>query len=185
MQACSADLQQSQIKTTTSIERWNLRLQGYDFEITHTEGSQNPSDFLSRHSSLKENDKQGTLAEEYVNFLASAAVPKAMTLAKIQEATAQDVTMQCLANLIRTQLWRNIDKLPQQFQDADRTELNRFKQVRHDLTVNDQTNIILRGRRIVVPAALRDKAISIAHEGHQGLVKTKQLLREKIWFPGI
>ena len=27
--------------------------------------------------------------------------------------------------------------------------------------------------------------MSIAHEGHQGLVKTKQLLREKIWFPKI
>ena len=172
-------------KPPLCIEHWNLRLQGYDFEIVHTEGSQNPSDFLSRHSSLNDDNKQGTLAEEYVNFLASAAVPKAMTLAEIQEATAQDVTMQCLANLIRTQSWRKIEKLPQQFQDADRTELNRFKQVRHELTVNAQTNIILCDRHIVVPAALRDKAISIAHEGHQGLVKTKQLLREKIWFPGI
>ena len=162
-----------------------MRLQGYDFEIVHTEGSQNPSDFLSRHSSLNDDDKQGTLAEEYVNFLTSAAVPKAMTLAEIQEATAQDVTMQCLANLIRTQSWRNIEKLPQKFQNADRTELNRFKQIQHELTVNVKTNIILRDRCIVVPAALRDKAISIAHEGHQGLVKTKQLLREKIWFPGI
>ena len=93
--------------------------------------------------------------------------------------------MQCLANFIRTQSWRNVEKLPQQFQGADHTELNRFKQVRHELTVNYQTNVILRDRRIVIPAALRDKAVSIAHEGHQGLVKTKQLLREKIWFPGI
>ena len=27
--------------------------------------------------------------------------------------------------------------------------------------------------------------MDIAHEGHQGLIKTKKLLREKIWFPGI
>ena len=27
--------------------------------------------------------------------------------------------------------------------------------------------------------------MAIAHEGHQGIVKTKQLLREKIWFPQI
>ena len=84
-------------KPPPRIEHWHLRLQGYDFEIVHTEGSQNPSDFLSRHSSLND-----TLAEEYVNFLALAAVPKAMTLAEIQEATAQDITMQCLANLICT-----------------------------------------------------------------------------------
>ena len=27
--------------------------------------------------------------------------------------------------------------------------------------------------------------MELAHEGHQGLVKTKQLIREKVWFPGI
>ena len=37
-------------KPPPHIECWNLRLQGYDFEVVHTEGSQNPSDFLSRHS---------------------------------------------------------------------------------------------------------------------------------------
>ena len=136
-------------KPPPRIEHWNLRLQGYDFEIVHTEGSQNPSDFLSRHSSLNADDKQDTLAEEYVNFLALAAVPKAMTLAEIQEATAQDITMQCLANLIRTQSWRNIEELPKQFRGADRAELNRFKQVQHELTVNHETNIILRDSRIV------------------------------------
>jgi hypothetical protein len=37
----------------------------------------------------------------------------------------------------------------------------------------------------VLPESHRLKAIQIAHEGHQGLVKTKQLLREKVWYPGI
>ena len=27
--------------------------------------------------------------------------------------------------------------------------------------------------------------MALAHEGHQGIVKTKQLLREKVWFPKI
>ena len=27
--------------------------------------------------------------------------------------------------------------------------------------------------------------MSLTHEGHQGLVKTKALIREKVWFPGI
>ena len=43
----------------------------------------------------------------------------------------------------------------------------------------------MRGSRIVIPRSLQHRAISIAHEGHQGLVKTKQLIREKIWFPVI
>ena len=54
-----------------------------------------------------------------------------------------------------------------------------------ELTLNEQDGIILRGSRIVLPECLRLKAVQIAHEGHQGLVKTKQLLCEKVWYPGI
>ncbi len=49
------------------------------------------------------------------------------------------------------------------------------------MTATDET--VLRGTRIVVPLSLQVRAIS--HEGHQGLVKTKKLIREKVWFPGI
>ena len=44
---------------------------------------------------------------------------------------------------------------------------------------------ILYGKRIVIPKKLRQQAIQLAHHGHQGLVKTKKLLREKEWFSGI
>ena len=83
-------------KPPARIERWNLRLQGYDFEVVHTKGSDNPSDYLSRHTSLTSNDKQDRMAEEYVNFVTSFAVPKAMTLDEIKQATAEDVTLQYL-----------------------------------------------------------------------------------------
>ena len=36
-----------------------------------------------------------------------------------------------------------------------------------------------------VAPSFRTQAINIAHQGHQGLVKTKKLLRTTIWFPGI
>ena len=172
-------------KPPARIERWNLRLQGYDFEVQHTKGNENPSDYLSRHTRLVGDNKQSTMAEEYVNLLTSQAVPKAMTLQEIQQVTTEDPTLQCLMHLTRTQEWHNLEKLSEQFKDADITELKLFKQVKDDLTINDQSNIMLRGSRIVIPKALRDRAISIAHEGHQGLVKTKKLLLEKIWFPRI
>ena len=31
------------------IERWSLRLQEFDFTISHIKGTVNPADFLSRH----------------------------------------------------------------------------------------------------------------------------------------
>ena len=42
---------------------------------------------------------------------------------------------------------------------------------------------MLRGDKIVIPTSLRNKVVKIAHEGHQGLVKTKQFLRSRVWFP--
>ena len=37
----------------------------------------------------------------------------------------------------------------------------------------------------MMPFALQTRAIDLVHEGHQGLVKSKQLIRTKVWFPGI
>ena len=48
-----------------------------------------------------------------------------------------------------------------------------------------ETDLIIRGNRLVIPTKLRQQVISLAHEGHQGLIKTKKLLREKVWFPKI
>ena len=45
--------------------------------------------------------------------------------------------------------------------------------------------ILYRGHRIVIPINLQDKVINICHEGHQGIVKSKKLLRSYCWFPGI
>ena len=43
----------------------------------------------------------------------------------------------------------------------------------------------MRDQRLPNPQDLQHKAVDLAHIGHQGIVKTKQLLCEKVWFPGI
>jgi hypothetical protein len=35
------------------------------------------------------------------------------------------------------------------------------------------------GRKLVIPHKLRQRILQLAHESHQGVLKTKQLLREK------
>ena len=58
-----------------------------------------------------------------------------------------------------------------------------YKKVGEELSiVND---LVLRGTRIIVPLELQKKMVKLAHEGHQGLVKSKKLLRAKVWFPGM
>ena len=41
------------------------------------------------------------------------------------------------------------------------------------------------GESFTIPSTLQKRAIAIACEGHQGLVKTKQLLCENVLFPKI
>jgi hypothetical protein len=36
-------------KPAARIERWNLRIQDFDFNVVYTSGANNASDFLSRH----------------------------------------------------------------------------------------------------------------------------------------
>ena len=50
-----------------------------------------------------------------------------------------------------------------------------------ELSVVD--GLVLRGERIVVTRLLRETMVRIGHEGHQGIGRTKQLLRAHVWFP--
>ena len=40
----------------------------------------------------------------------------------------------------------------------------------------------MKGSRIVLPQKMQRRALILAHEGHQGVVRTKARLREKVWW---
>ena len=161
----------SQRPATARIERWRLRLTPYNFELKYRPGKddQNPADYLSRHPaslSPQMTDK----AEDFVNYICKNAVPKAMTFEQVVSETKNDATLQAVMTSIQTNKW-------------EQPMVHSFKKVRHELSIC--ADIILRGSRIVLPSSLHAQAISLAHAGHQGIVKTKQLLREKVWFPNL
>ena len=158
-------------KPCARIERWVLRLQPYNFQVKYKPGPTNQADFLSRHPSMSNTGKQSKIADEYVHFIVQNAVPKSMTLSEIREETDKDRVLKALRAAIRLNRW-----------DAD--TVKPFRPVKDELSI-DSSNIILRGARIVIPESLHKKAVDLAHVSHQGLEKTKALLREKIWFPGI
>ena len=41
------------------------------------------------------------------------------------------------------------------------------------------------GDKFIIPVAVRDRILKIAHEAHLEITKTKQLLRTKVWWPGL
>ena len=64
-----------------------------------------------------------------------------------------------------------------------------FERLSCDLTIitdgeDHNKFFILKDRLLVIPLSMQRQIVKLAHEGHQGLVKTKQLLRQKVWFIG-
>ena len=156
-------------RPSARIERWVLRLQPYSFVVNYVPGHQNVADALSRLTRVTESTSRN-VAEEQVCFVAKTAIPRAMTAEEIDAESAVDEELQEIRNCINTENWDNPNCV-------------RFKPVRHELCILG--NMVLRGNRIVIPQKLRNRVIELGHEGHPGIVQTKQRLRTKVWWPSI
>lgn len=97
------------------------------------------------------------------------AVPKALTFAVIQQATRADSTLQSVISAMESRSWDSV----------------RLKQFVNLKEVSVYNSVVLRSHRIVIPESLRGQPVELAHLGHQGIVKTKSLIRETVCFPGI
>ena len=163
-------------KPSARIERWLLELQQYRFTVEYRPGASNPADYASRHPvGDPESHSYDVESEEHISFVARNAVPKAVTLSEIESATAKDPMLQAVMSAVKSGCWH---KAPP---DVSLSELSRYEQVKEQLTCTD--TVLLKSDRLVVPAMLQERIVDIAHEGHLGMVKTKALLREKVWFP--
>ena len=171
-------------RSNARLERWALKLQPYDFTITYSPGKTNPADYLSRHLLTTTGPSTASdHAEEYIAFLAHHTTPKAITTSEVKQHTRQDSTLQAVMTALRNNSWSSVLTSPDPSTNSN--DLQAFYKIRDELSVSDSQDLLLRSHRLVLPVTLRSRVLQIAHEGHQGLTKTKQLLREKIWFPGI
>ena len=145
-----------------------LRLQPYNFVVKHIPGKENIADSLCRLNGVKgvsiNND-----AEEYIRHVAENATPMVMSIQEIERESDVDAELSQLRKCIRTGEWDNAP--------------SHYKVVRQELSTLGQ--LVLRGTRLLIPSRLRKQVLDLGHEGHQGVVKTKQRLRTKVWWPGI
>nr|XP_050038472.1 uncharacterized protein K02A2.6-like [Dermacentor andersoni] len=61
--------------------------------------------------------------------------------------------------------------------------LSKCTSVADELSVCD--GVLLKGAQIVIPSSLRPAVLTLLHEGHKGINRTKALARESVWWPGI
>ncbi|KAK3083972.1 hypothetical protein FSP39_006106 [Pinctada imbricata] len=170
--------QKPKAKQNLRLERWRLRLTTYNFKVKYMPGITNAADYLSRHPLTE--SKECNPDEHYIRYVTENAVPRSMQLDEIIKASQHDPVIPLVIEAVTLNHWD--PKLCK-----DNKSYNCFSRMRNELTVVSIKDkcILLRGTRIVIPESLQRRAISIAHEGHQGITKTKQLLREKVWFPYI
>ena len=167
-------------KPTARIERWIMDLLRYNFKVIYQPGHSNPADYASRHpvDVIPADERDDTEVTEYhVAYIVRNAVPKTMTLNEVKLATARDPVLQAVMTCIESGRWHNPPP------DVSLADLSRYENVQNELTCTD--TVLLKANRIVIPATLQSKTVEIAHEGHLGIVKTKALMREKVWFPSM
>lgn len=118
------------------------------------------------------------VAEEYINFLAQHSTPNAMTLDQIKQETLNSPVLPKVCSLIHNNSWGSIT-----YTIEHAPTLLKYKRISSELIALPIDDLILRFSRIVIPLSLEHQVLQLAHESHQGIVKTKTLLREKVWFP--
>ena len=152
------------------IERWVMDMQDVDYELIYEPGKdeRDPLDFLSRHPlPVSGTDNTEKIIKTVIN------AEHAIVLDSIRKETRNDGQLQKLYKRILEEVWEKHRKDP---------DLHQFYSIKEELYVAD--GLIFRLNQIVIPLTLRRVVIKAAHSlGHLGMTKTKQMLRQKYWFP--
>jgi hypothetical protein len=107
-----------------------------------------------------------------MNFVTVNAAQAAIPVTVIKEHTSTDSSLVAVQKAVESGDWT--DKL-----------VKPFLNIRDEIAVDNNNGVILRGTRIIIPATLETRVVKLAHTGHQGLAKTKALLRQYAWFPNM
>lgn len=159
-------------RQTMRIARWSAQLLQFDYTVQYKPGRENyVADALSR---VPIEDQEGSEVEED-EYVLSQVSDSPVTLEDLKAATCSDRVLVQVMKYIE-EGWPGSHKtLPH--------EIKPYLILRDELSVVD--DLVMRGGRIVVPLSLQAKFVDFAHSAHQGIVRTKQRLRETYWFPGI
>lgn len=158
-----------------------VRLRGFDYKLNYVLGKTakaeiDEADYNSRHPELLTTEDNGTAHQtEFANQeVVQAALPDAVSWDELVEETSQDPELKDLKSAISREYFTAPER---------QAPGPQFGPVFTELAVVG--GLLVRVSRIVVPSALRDKVVRLAHDGHRGVTKTKEYLRTRFWFPGL
>ena len=135
-------------------------MQAYDFKVIYRPGRTNIAVALSRlNCRLPCGEGEH---HDYVRSIVEKSTPCALTPSEIEKASAADPEISLVKECVRTGDWSTCI-------------IPAYLHVKNELCSYGQ--LLLHGSRIVILQVLREHVLKLAHEGHQGIVKTKCRLR--------
>ena len=160
------------------VQRFRLRMMRYRFTISHVPGtSLQVADALSRAPCSEARPMEALLQREtaaYVEMVVQNLPATEKQLERIRRH--QEVDEECLEVVQYTQSgWPSSQSLY--------GAVKHYLPVATELSVKD--GLLMRGSRIVIPAALRLEMLDRIHTGHQGISKCRERARQSLWWPGL
>ncbi len=148
------------------IARWSARLMVFTYDIKYKPRYENvTSDCLSRLPLLSTEPS----LEHDLEVVALTSTLTAITSSEFK-AACDSCPIQAELRRLLSSKWPNCAKVLD-------NALKPYFQVRHELSLQD--DCVVRGTtHLLVPECLQPKFIALAHDTHQGIVRTKRRLRE-------
>ena len=159
------------------IQRFRMRLMRFDFKICHVPGKYlYTADALSR--SPLEGDGEHELEKEVEYYVNAVIVNFPASDARLEEIRCELKTDEVLKVVMyyvehgwpkdKAKLYGSVKK---------------YWCEQGNLNLHD--NLLLYGKRLVIPEKLRCNVLRYLHDGHQGIAKTRQNAVSSVWWPGI
>lgn len=124
--------------TSARLERLRLKILEYDYEVAHTIGSTNLSDFMSRNPILLAKNKIVEQVEEDINEIIQLNLPKTITRKEIVTHTIKDSEL----SQVKKALMNNLD--------VD----DNYKVFKNELSITGDGNLE-RKNKIMIPESLK------------------------------
>ena len=152
------------------LMRWADRLLQYNFQVVHLPGKSNVvTDMLSRHSAIASDELDSDAGESarlstiFGSTQLAAILPNELAAATSKDQLLQSVIMYISAG------WPT---------KSSTEDIFAFFKARDELSTCSGS--VFKGEQACIPFPLRNRVLQLAHEGHPGITRMKQRLRDSL-----
>lgn len=162
---------------SSRLQRLKLKLLKYNIEFKYLKGRlMHIADLLSR-SYLEEVDEDQSYMYEVIHSIGLASYLQCTDRQKeeLVMETSRDEILEKLMTFTQNGWPDNFKNVPD--------NLKHFHKFRENISIDQK--LIFMNDRLIVPKSLREKILTLLHEGHLGITKMKQAARNLYYWPQI